>query len=202
MAEYVVIRRGGGCGTFLFVIAAVLAFGLYALIPVGLTSLLIALALWKVLPRLPGMPKVAFMNALVASFMMIGGYVVATLLVRLVFPVAPSLGLPFGMNPLTQRILWVRQQFMLSWPQEILYYITGIGHRGALTTLLGEIPGILVAGLLLMFGFPDEEVFTGWRGYWLACGVAAVSLLVFFWIGMRVELMTMPALLGESFRLF
>ena len=69
----------------------------------------------------------------------------------------------FGLNPLTQRLLWMNGQLMLTWPQEILFHVRNIGYPGAFVVLLSEIPGILVAGLALKLGI--EDGFKGAAGY-------------------------------------
>ena len=191
-------------GTLLAFIAVALVFAAYAMIPVVVTTVLMTLLFWLVLPRLPGVPAIHPVRALLMSLLVIVAYVIPTVILR--FFVQPlGLGLmlynpdSFGLNPLTQRLLWMNGQLMLTWPQEILFHVRNIGHPGAFVVLLSEIPGILVAGLALKLGI--EGGFKGAAGYAIACGAAAGALLLVAWIGMTLEVMIVPKMVGESFHM-
>ena len=191
-------------GSLFAIIVVALVFAAYALIPVVVTTALMMLLFWLVLPRLPGMPPLHPMQALLGSLAVIAGYVVTTVILR--FFVQPlGLGLmlynpdSFGLNPLTQRLLWMNGQLLLTWPQEILYHIRNIGYPGAFVVLLSEIPGILVAGLALKLSIEDE--FNGAAGYARACAAAAGALLLVSWIGMTLEVKIVPGIVGQSFHL-
>ena len=203
--RYIIVegRRGWlNLVTLTMIIVAILAIAAYALIPISVTTALMMLLFWLLLPRLPGMPRIGLMQALGMSLLIIAAYAIPTIIMRILFhTVAVPLSFPsaFGLNPLTQRLLWIRGQFLLTWPSEILLLLKYIREDGVLVDLLGEIPGILLAGLALKWSL--KEGFKGALGYGLACVMAATALLLVSWIGMTLEVMIVPKVVGETFHL-
>jgi hypothetical protein len=207
--EVFIIRRAPGTPTAVVILAvlAVLVLAVYALIPILLSSLVIGLALWLVLPRIAGRNiEMDFLRATLGGFLVFVGYLIPTAILRIIHPVGGAFpfGHNFGFIPLSARMQMISRQFTLTSPMEFVALL-GATLRNIIYPrwwwlVLPEFAGVAGAGLALKLQM--GEVFKGRAGYLLACLVAGVLLLAVTWLPMLVAAHAVPAVVGEHFRFF